>query len=215
MDKIGFGWILGSKEEPKTISLSEIEPIPLQGYFDLGFALGEYSLLENKGRDRTIIRGLLHQIKYKEDRDAGEVLADLASDFINSQLLLLSCDLMFTVPPSFRSRSLDPVSFLAERIEEKTKIPWEKNAFIRNRLIKPQKNVRGIEAKQLNVLNTYRLVKPLPLDGKKVLLIDDVIASGATLDEISFMLWQENADKIMVLVLAKSICPTFDVSAGQ
>lgn len=177
--------------------------------------MGEYSLSENNRRKRTIIGTLLHQFKYEHDRGTGEVLVELASDFINSQLLLRSCDLMFTVPPSFRSRSLDPVSFLAERIEEKTKIPGEKNAFIRNRLTKLQKNIRGIEAKQLNVLNTYRLAKPLQLDGKKVLLVDDVIASGATLDEISFMLWQENADKILVLVLAKSICPTFDVSAGQ
>ena len=214
-DRFGFSWIFGSEEEIKKIDLSEIEPIPLSGNFNSGFALGEYRISESAKRKRTKVGSLLHKFKYEQDRRAGELLADLASDFIESQIPLKSTNLMLTVPPSFRSRSFDPVSFLAKRIQERTKIQWEKDVFIRTRLTKPQKDVRGIDAKQLNALNTYKLAEPLKLDGKKVLLVDDVIASGATLDEISFILWQENTEKIFVLVLAKSICPRLDDSSIQ
>jgi len=204
LDRFGFGWVLSSREEIKTISLSNIKPIPLLGNFDLGFALGEYSRSESAKRKRTNVGHLLHKFKYEQNRQAGMILANLASDFINSQILLKSCDLMLTVPPSFRSRSFDLVSFVAERIEEKTKIRWEKDTLKRTKLTKPQKSIWDKELKQLNVFNTFRLAKPLQLERKKILLIDDVFASGASLDQISAILREAKADKIYVLVLAKT-----------
>jgi hypothetical protein len=207
LNKFGFGWILGSDEETITIPLSDIKPIPLWGNFDSGFALGEYSISESGKRKRTKVGDLLHKFKYEQNRQAGIILADLASDFINSQIILKSSDLMLAIPPSFRSRSFDPVSFVAERIEEKTKIRWERDVFLRTRLTKPQKSIGDRELKQLNVLNTYKLTKPLKLDGKKILLIDDLRASGATLNEISAILRQAKTEKIYVLVLAKTPYP--------
>ena len=204
LDRFGFGWILSSTEEIKAVSLSDIEPVPLSGNFDLGFALGEYSIKESAKRKRTKVGDLLHKFKYEQNRHAGMILTDLASDFINSQILLKSSDLMLTIPPSFRSRSFDPVSFIAERIEEETKIPWERKVFLRTRLTKPQKSIWDKELKQLNVFNTFRIAKPLQLEGKTILLIDDVFASGATLNEISAVLREAKADKIYVLVLVKT-----------
>jgi|GEM_PF-2095216 len=204
LDRFGFGWVFSSREEIKTISLSNIKPIPLLGNFDLGFALGEYSRSESAKRKRTNVGHLLHKFKYEQNRQAGMILADLASDFINSQILLKSSDLMLTIPPSFKSRSFDPVSFVAERIEEKTKIRWKKDTLKRIRSTNPQKDIWDREFKQLNVLNTYKLVKPLKLDGKKILLLDDLLASGATLDQISAILREAKTDKIYVLVLAKT-----------
>lgn len=214
-DRFGFSWIFGSEEEIKKIDLSEKEPIPLSGNFDSGFALGEYSISESEKRKGTIVGDLPHKFKYEQDHHAGELLADLASDFIESRIPLKSTDLMLTVPPSFRSRTFDPVSFLAERIEERTKIHWERDVFIRTRLTKPQKSVWDKELKQLNVSNAFRLTKPLEVEKKKMLLIDDIFASGATLNEISAVLWQAKANKIFVLVLAKSICPAINDSPSQ
>ncbi len=204
LDRFGFGWILSSTEEIKAVSLSDIEPVPLSGNFDLGFALGEYSIKESAKRKKTKVGDLLHKFKYEQNRHAGMILTDLASDFINSQILLKSSDLMLTIPPSFRSRSFDPVSFIAERIEERTQIRWERDVFARIRLTKPQKNLRNRENKQLNVLDTYRLAKPLQLVSTKVLVFDDIFDSGATLNEISAVLREAKADKIYVLVLVKT-----------
>ena len=204
MDRFGFGWILSSTEEIKAVSLSDIEPVPLFGNFDLGFALGEYSILAGGKRKRTKVGDLLHKFKYEQNRHAGVILADLASDLISSQIVLKSADLMLTIPPSFKSRSFDPVSFIAERIEEKTKIPWERKVFLRTRLTKPQKNIWDKELKQLNVFNTFRIAKPLQLEGKTILLIDDIFDSGATLNEISAILREVAAHRVYVLVLART-----------
>jgi hypothetical protein len=214
-DKLGFGWIISSQEEVKKVALSDIKPIPLLGNFDSGFALGEYSISEIGRRKRTKVGNLLHKFKYEQNSHAGMILADLVSDFINSQIFLKSSDLMVTVPPSFRSRSFDPVSFLAERIEERTQIRWERDVLTRTRLTKPQKDIWDRGFKQLNVLNTYKLAKPLKLDGKKILLIDDLLASGATLNEISAILREAKTDKICVLVLVKTAYLKATVSFNQ
>jgi len=204
LEKLGFGWVLNSGEETQAVSLSEIDPVPLLGRFDSGFALADYSIPEGARRKRTKVGDLLYRFKYERSRDAGLILAELASDFINRQSSFKSSHVMLTVPPSFKSRSLDPVSLVAERIEERTQIRWERDALRRTRLTRPQKDILDRDLKKLNVLSTFRLARALNLNGKKILLIDDICASGATLNDISDILREEKATEINVLVLART-----------
>lgn len=111
---------------------------------------------------------------------------------------------MVSIPPSFKSRSFDPVSLLAERIEERTNIPWERGVFARTRLTKPQKSIHSKEFKSLNVLNSFRLSRRLKLNGKRILLVDDVFDSGATLHQVTAILREAGAAKTYALVLART-----------
>ncbi|MFH1336159.1 MAG: hypothetical protein ABII96_06545 [Candidatus Zixiibacteriota bacterium] len=214
-DKFGVGFLLSASQKVESISLSEIKPIVLVGAFDEGFALGEYSRWETSSRKRTKLGNLIHQFKYEQNRHSGELLTGLVSEFINSNVILKSAELILTVPPSFKSQPFDPVSFMAERVKQRAGIRWEKEIFVRTRLTRPQKEVVGKESKQLNVINTFKIAKPIDLKGKRILLLDDVIASGATLDELSSLSRLAEADKIYVLVLAKSICPGMGDSSGR
>ena len=203
LEKLGLGWVLNSGEETQAVSLSEINPVPLLGRFDSGFALSDYSISQGSRRRRTKVGDLLYRFKYERSRNAGLILAELASDFINRQSSFKSSHVMLTVPPSFKSRSLDPVSLVAERVEERMQIRWERDALRRTRLTRPQKDILDRDLKKLNVLSTFRPAKPLNLNGKKVLLIDDICASGATLNDISDILREGKATEINVLVLAR------------
>jgi hypothetical protein len=202
LDGLGFGWFICTTEQFRKISLSDIRPVPLYGNFDLGFALGEYSREDKGVKAKTPVGHLLHEFKYGQNHQAGEILADLASDFIRSQSALNSADLMLTVPPSFKSRAIDPITFLAKRIEGKTQIRWEKGILARTKLSQPQKGILDRKLKKLNVLNTYKMTKPTKIEGQKILLFDDVLDSGITINEISAILREEKAQEICVLVLA-------------
>ena len=204
LDKFGFGWIISPPEESKVISLSDLNPVSLGGNFEKGFALSEYSILEKGQRRRTNLGELLHRFKYEQNQHAGMILADLAAEFICSQATFRFSDLMLTIPPSFKSRRSDPVSFLAEKIEKKTKIFWEREVFTRTRLSPPQKDLRNRKVKRWNVIDTFRLAKHLQLTSAKVLVFDDIFDSGATLNEISGILRESKAEKIYVLVLART-----------
>jgi len=43
LDRLGFGWLFKSDQEIEKITLSDLNVIPLEGNFDFGFALGQYS----------------------------------------------------------------------------------------------------------------------------------------------------------------------------
>jgi predicted amidophosphoribosyltransferase len=112
---------------------------------------------------------------------------------------------MLTVPLSFTSRPFDPVSFLAGRIEERSHISWEKDAIVRTRLARTQKDIVGGEQKRVNVFNTFKLSRPLKVDGQRILLLDDILSSGATMNEISNILRERDPKMICVMVMAR-IC---------
>lgn len=204
LNSLGFGWLLKSDQQAENPSLSSLNVIPLMGDFDLGYALGQYSEWVGAHTDKTQIGRLLHRLKYQFDQTSGIILADLATELINSRNLFKSSDLMVTVPPSFTSRPFDPVSFLAEKVSFGTGIRWEMDLIKRTRITKLQKRILDKETKKENVISTFRLDNPLRIFGKKILLLDDLYDSGATMNQISQILRQAQADKIFVLVLAKT-----------
>jgi predicted amidophosphoribosyltransferase len=129
LDSLGFGWLFESKQEIEKITLTDLNVIPLNGHFDLGYALGQYSEPKGTHIEKTQVGGLLHRFKYQFDQDAGTILADLATELMNTRESLRSSDFMVTVPPSFTSRPFDPVSLLAERISKTTGIRWKKDVI--------------------------------------------------------------------------------------
>ncbi len=201
---MGFGWLLEPDQEVDRLSLSSLNVIPLMGNFDSGYALGQYSEHVGAQTEKTQVGVLLHRFKYQFDRDAGAKLTDLAAELINRQSLLKSSDFIVTVPPSFTSRPFDPVSFLAERVSGRTKIPWERNVIKRTRITKLQKRIFNKADKEENVISTFRLSNPEVIPGKKILLLDDLYDSGATINQICQILRRAKAVKIFSLVLAKT-----------
>ena len=204
LDRLGFGWLFESKQEIEKITLTDLNIIPLKGNFDFGYALGLYSEPKNAHREKTPVGELLHRFKYQFNQDAGVILADLAAELINRQNLLKSSDFMVTVPPSFTSRPFDPISFLTERISFGTGIRWEKGVIKRTRITGQQKRIFSKDIKKENVESTFGLNDPLLIKDKRILLFDDLYASGSTLNEICQILRRAKADKIFVLVLAKT-----------
>jgi predicted amidophosphoribosyltransferase len=201
---LGFGWLLKPDQKIEKISLSSLNVIPLLGNFDFGYALGQYSEPKGSHTEKTQVGRLLYGFKYQFDQNAGVILADLAAELINSRNLLRSSDFIVTIPPSFTSRPFDPVSFLAERISKRTGIRWERDVIKRTRITKLQKRILDKAGKEENVISTFRLNNSPSTSGKKILLLDDLYDSGATINQISQILRKAKADKIFVLVLAKT-----------
>jgi competence protein ComFC len=204
LDGLGLGWLFESKQEIEKITLTDLDVIPLKGGFDFGYALGQYSETKGTHSDKTPVGRLLYRFKYQFDQDAGVILADLATEWINSLILLKSSDFMVTVPPSFTSRPFDPISFLAERISFGTGIRWEKGVIKRTRITGQQKRIFYRDIKKRNVESTFGLNDPWLIKDKRILLFDDLYTSGFTINQISRILRQARADRIFVLVLAKT-----------
>ena len=204
LDSLGFGFLFESKQKIEKVTLTDLNVIPLKGSFDFGYALGQYSETVGTHSDKTPVGRLLYRFKYQFDQEAGVILADLATELINSRNLLNSSDFIVTVPPSFTSRPFDPISFLAERISWATGIHWEKGVIKRTRITGQQKRIFDRDIKKENVESTFGLNDPWLIEDKRILLFDDLYASGSTLNQICQILRRAKADKIFVLVLAKT-----------
>jgi competence protein ComFC len=204
MSSLGFGWLLEAQQKIEKLSLSDLNVIPLLGNFDSGYALGQYSERVDAQTGKTKVGELLHRFKYQFDRDAGTQLAYLATELINRESLLRSSDFIVAVPPSFTSRPFDPISYLTERVSKGTGIKWAKKVMKKTRITGQQKKFFAKELKEENVKSAFGLNDDRFITDKKILLLDDLYASGCTINLISEILRRAGAHKISVLVLAKT-----------
>lgn len=67
---------------------------------------------------------------------------------------------------------------------------------------KTQSLINGIEERRKNLKNAFVLREPFWVSGKRVLLVDDIVTSGATLEEAAKTLKKAGATQIMGLALA-------------
>lgn len=113
-------------------------------------------------------------------------------------------DLLTWVPVSAkrrRQRGYDQAELLAERVAAELGLPCERT-LQKIRHNPAQSKQSGAAARKANVLGVYRAVRPERIKEKRILLIDDVITTGATLTECSKVLWLAGAKEISCAALA-------------
>ena len=103
---------------------------------------------------------------------------------------------MLTWVPVSRLRRLrrgyDQVELLADAVGKELGIPPVSTLKkIRNN--RPQSRLKSAEARRANVLGAYRTVEAVSVKGKRVLLLDDILTTGATAGECARMLLSAGA----------------------
>lgn len=92
-------------------------------------------------------------------------------------------------------RGYDQVQLLADAVgKELDMTPVQLLVKIRHN--RPQSGIDGYAHRRANVLGVYRAVQPEQIQGKRVLLLDDVITTGATLSECARVLLTAGAKEI-------------------
>ena len=213
LSSLGLEWIYNlpafwrdPSDKPKTITLSseDLNISPLQGFFDLGLTLDQHSHPIDSNHKRTKIGEMVYRFKYRFEKELSSPLANIVSEIIKSNSILNSAELILTVPPSFTSRPFDPLSILAEKISKKIYILYQKDILERTKITRLQKHLFDLKDKIENVKGVFRIKNPELVKGKKILLIDDIYDSGATLNELSRILKSAGACKVFVLTLTQT-----------
>jgi ComF family protein len=200
----GLERIFSPKHQTTTLSSEDLNISPIKGFFDLGLTLDQHSHPIDSNHKRTKIGEMVYRFKYQFEKELCFLLADLVSEIIQSNAILNSAELILTVPPSFTSRPFDPLSILAEEISENIYILYEKDILERTKITRLQKHLLSWKDKIENVKGAFKVKNPELEEGKKILLIDDIYDSGATLNEITRILKSEGASKVFVLTLTQT-----------
>ena len=114
-------------------------------------------------------------------------------------------DIVLAVPLHWskkQRRGYNQSEFLAELIAKSMKKPFESKAVKRVKKGKQQKQLNSIE-RHKNLKNAFVADSKI-LQGKKVLLIDDIFTTGATVDNVSISLKKSGAIAIYVLTIARA-----------
>lgn len=106
-------------------------------------------------------------------------------------------------PRRLRERGYDQAELLARRVGELAGLPVE-GALEKVRATAVQSQTEGDEARRTNVRGAYRAMPGLELTGKRVVLVDDIATSGATLSECAAALRGAGAESVLGLTFARA-----------
>lgn len=101
-----------------------------------------------------------------------------------------------------RQRGFNQSQLLAEFLGKLYRIPVNSQVVKRVRETRPQVGL-SIEERRNNVRGAFAVQNPLEIKGRRVLLLDDVITTTATISEVSCILLQAGAGEVNVIALAR------------
>ena len=154
-----------------------------------------------KGGD---VRKLLFELKYYGNADLGDFLGRcMASELIPSGFFKdIDCIIPVPLHPNkLRQRGYNQSELLAEGIASVTHIPVVNRLLVRSKDIETQTH-KGNYERWENVREVFECLSPEDLKDKHVLLVDDVLTTGATIVACSDALGKIPGLRISVLTLA-------------
>lgn len=153
--------------------------------------------------DRRSLPSLIRRHKYGLDQSLDKALAE----FLGPMLPYSPADFDVVVPVPLHRRRLwwrgfNQAALLASCVARRLERPMVTGALMRKRATTPQTS-KDHEARRRNVSRAFAVRRPDRIKGRRVLLVDDVMTTGATVDECARVLLKAGARRVDVLTLAR------------
>ena len=151
------------------------------------------------------IKTLIHEFKYKDKQYLGKPLSKLLIDFIKRYELPISyIDYLVPMPlhrAKLREREFNQAQILCREVGAAINKPLMENNLFRFRATDTQASLEPHQ-RFLNVRGSFAVTDKSSVKGKNILLIDDVLTTGATASEAAQTLKDAGANIVFVLTLA-------------
>lgn len=140
-------------------------------------------------------------MKYQGDQAAVPTLVEVAADFIGSWDI--KPDVLLPIPPS-RPRNLQPVLVLGEALAKALGVEYCPNCVRRRRDVPQLKDVFDYD-ERARLLADLHEIDQNRVQGKRVLLFDDLYRSGATLNSVAAAAYdQGGAAEVFALTITRT-----------
>lgn len=113
-------------------------------------------------------------------------------------------DMLTYIPISRRrkfTRGYDQTQLLAEAVAEELGLPLT-TAVKKIRHTKPQSSLGDAAHRRANILGAYQVIDPVAVKGKRILLLDDIVTTGATAAECARVLLTAGAKEVKLSTIA-------------
>ena len=180
----------------------------------INFRESYFPVLEVESRGSNIVNGVaasyygvsnvgsaLHRSKYDNGGDFPDFLLRLTLKAFRKTFGNTRFDWVLYVPPT---HSGDLVKNFAVKFASVIKVPIS-HKLVKSRQTSEQKVFQNGWLKQDNVKDAFSYMSPEEINGKRIILLDDIFDSGATMKEIGKMLTAMGAETIVPVAIAKTV----------
>lgn len=149
---------------------------------------------------------LIHELKYRDRQDVGREMGRLLGNELKGTPFA-SADLILPVPlhrKKRRKRGYNQCDPIAEGISDRLGIPWQPDCLIRQSATLTQTS-RSRADRWSNVEGIFAVNHNAKLTGKHVILVDDVVTTGATLDACASAILSGGDIRVSIVTLAVAL----------
>ena len=169
------------------------------GRIPLAAAHGEFYFAKG-----SLIQHLVHQLKYKGNREIGFYLGELMARSLIDSKRFNNIDGLIPLPlfpDKERKRGYNQAAIICNGMSEVMKVPVFNNILIRQRFTETQTKKHRAERWE-NVDGSFALKNEQVLKGKHLLLVDDVVTTGATFEASGNTLLKIEGVQLSIAALA-------------
>jgi ComF family protein len=152
----------------------------------------------------SLIQHLIFQLKYKGNKEAGLLLGRLTGRMMKQSNRFNDVDIIIPLPLNLKKqkkRGYNQAALIAKGIGEAMEKPVMDKIVVRAIFTETQTHKDRVNRWQ-NMEGVFKVTEEAPLIGKHVLLIDDVVTTGATLEACGNVILQIPGTKLSIATVA-------------
>lgn len=144
------------------------------------------------------IQTLLHELKYNNKFLVGKYLGELIAESLSNKIDVDEIDLVIPMPLhklKKAERGYNQAYYIAKGLARKLKIKLDSGNLKRKKYTQSQTKLNLLERRE-NMRDAFKVRNEKLLEGKNILLVDDVITTGASVSEAANVLKENGANKV-------------------
>jgi ComF family protein len=150
------------------------------------------------------VQRMMHELKYKGNQEVGEMLGRMYGADLKENGFSDEFDLILPVPLHANRliiRGYNQSDSLAKGLSESLKVEWRNDILKRGIETKTQVNKSRLERYE-NMKDVFFIDKPEGLSEKKIVIVDDTLTTGATLESCVLALNDVGVKNISIIAFA-------------
>jgi ComF family protein len=151
-----------------------------------------------------VVQQMIHNMKYKGIKEIGFQLGTILGKNIFESGLYKSIDLFIPVPMHYKKqmqRGFNQAELIAESISNETNVPYFKNILVKEKETITQTR-KSRKERVLNTSSIYNVMNRSAIKGKHIMIVDDVVTTGSTIEACATVLLKNGAAQISVACIA-------------
>jgi ComF family protein len=167
-------------------------------YFKKGYTASIYD---------NLIKECIHSLKYNSHTYLGSTLGTVMSEYAKKFIPVEDIDLIVPVPlhwKKLRDRGFNQSVVLGSVLAEKTGVMFVSKGISRTKSMPSQVRLSRNE-RMHNLEGAFCVTKPEYFVNKRLLLVDDVFTTGATMNECARALIKSGAKEVSAFSLARGV----------